>query len=395
MRELILRWRYAKPALKMRYSSLAMPPPPYHRPPLSKAILTGEKKQSTLGLIEPDVYEQANIKLLSKLRVTAINRADKTIELDNGESLAYGKLALATGSRVRKLALPGHSLNHVYYLRTLEDCLTIKSRLASSKNAVILGGGYIGLETAASLCKYGLSVTVVESTQRVLQRVAAPEISSYFTSLHESKGVRIITGVSSKALHGNDSVESVELTDGQRLSADIVIIGIGVIPNTELAENAGLKIDNGIVVDKFARTEDSNIVATGDCTSHPNKLLDCRVRLESEPNTLEQAKSAAASICGHRLVYEELPWFWSKQYNTKLQIAGLNIGYNRTLIRGNIEQSSFVCWYFKDNQLITADCVNRPKDFVAAKQIIALQVPVTDEQLTDESTELKTLLPYQ
>lgn len=365
---------------------------PYHRPPLSKAVMSGEKGPDEIDLFRSTVYEKANIEFQLGVRVETVDREAKTATLDNGETISYDKLGLCTGARVRKLDIPGKDLAGVHYLRTLQDSLSIKADVKEGGNAVIVGGGYIGLETAASLRKLGMNVTVLEMMDRVLERVTAADLSKYYTQLHEGHGVNIITSAQAVELKGSERVEQVVCKDGSALDADLVIIGIGVIPNMELAEAIGLEVGNGIVVDEYAQTADADIVAVGDCTFHPNAILGYSLRLESVPNAMEQAKSAAASICGEKKEYKALPWFWSDQYDIKLQIAGFNMGYDSTVLRGDPASNSFVCFYMKGDKILAADCINRSKEFMCSKKVIAAGATATAEQLADEEFDLNSLI---
>ncbi|BFM14642.1 FAD-dependent oxidoreductase [Maricurvus nonylphenolicus] len=365
---------------------------PYHRPPLSKAFLSGEKDVDGLLIRPAAIYEKNNIEFKLGARVEHIDRAHKTVTLQSGEVLNYDKLALCTGSRVRKVTLPGTDLSGVHYLRDIGDVEGIKQHVAEGKKAVIVGGGYIGLETASVLNKLGMDVTVLEMAPRVLARVTAPELSEFYTRVHTDEGVTIKTGIAVSGLEGNGHVEKVLCADGSHFDADLVVIGVGIIPNVELAEAAGLEVDNGIIVDEFARTSDPDIVAAGDVSNHPNKYYNRRLRLESVPNATDQAKSAAASICGKDVEYNSLPWFWSDQYDLKLQIAGLSQGYDQVVIRGDRNSRSFAAFYLQEGKLISADCVNRPQEFMISKRLIAEQIPVDAEKLADESIAPKELL---
>lgn len=365
---------------------------PYHRPPLSKALLMGEKDATQIDIMKAPVYEKANVEFRLGVRVTTIDRTNKQVTLDNGETLGYDKLALCTGARVRKLDIPGHDLKGVFYLRTLADAQAVQAAVKPGGKAVIVGGGYIGLETAASLRKLGMEVTVLEMMNRVLERVTAPELSRYYTGLHERHGVSIITNAQALALEGNGNVERVICNDDRTLEADIVIIGIGVIPNTELAAAAGLQVENGIIVDDCAQTSDPDIVAAGDNTFHPNDVLGYKLRLESVPNAMEQAKAAAASLCGQRKPYHALPWFWSDQFNAKLQIAGMNRGYDHVVLRGNPDNDQFVAWYLKGDQILAADCINSGKEFMQAKRIIGEKIRISAKDLGDGSVDLAALI---
>ena len=365
---------------------------PYHRPPLSKALLMGEKTADQIDIFKAAVYEKANINFMLGTRVETLDRANQQITLTNGETLSYDKLALCTGARVRKLAIPGSELKGVHYLRTLADAQAIQAEVKPGGRAVIVGGGYIGLETAASLRKLGMEVTVLEMMHRVLERVTAPELSDFYTELHTSHGVKIITDAQALELKGTDGrVSQVVCNNDLTLDADMAIIGIGVIPNTELAEAAGLEIENGVVVNEFACTSDPNILAAGDCTFHPNNVLGFNLRLESVPNAMEQARTAAATICGNTKAYHALPWFWSDQYDIKLQIAGFNKGYDNVVLRGEPSVHQFVAWYLKGDKILAADCINSPKEFMLAKKLIGQQVSASQDQLADVDFDLNTL----
>lgn len=360
---------------------------PYQHPPLSKTFLRGDKAANEIFIRPQAFYEKHNIDFKLDTRVESIQRASKSVILSSGEILKYDKLALCTGSRPRQITLPGSELSGVHYLRTLRDGEGIKSDMASAKEAVIVGGGYIGLETAASLTTMGIKVTVVEMASRVLARVTAPVMAEFYTRMHQEEGVVIKTEVTVSAFEGKGKIERVICTDGSHLNTDLVVIGVGIIPNIELAEVAGLDVDNGILVDEFARTNDPDIVAAGDCTNHPNALYGQHLRLESVPNALEQPKSAAASICGKEKAYNALPWFWSDQYDLKLKIAGLSQGHDQVVIRGDKNNSrSFVAFYLKSGKLIAADCVNRPREFLVCKRLIASGSAIDVARLKDENT---------
>ncbi|MFL0796781.1 MAG: FAD-dependent oxidoreductase [Cellvibrionaceae bacterium] len=370
---------------------------PYHRPPLSKEFLLGEKTVEQLLIRSAAFYEKHNIQCRTGVSVNRIspeiNSLTFTNEQGKEEVLSYSHLALCTGSRARKIPLPGSDLKGVCYLRSLEDVQALQSFIAPGKKAVIIGGGYIGLETAAVLNKLGMQVTVLEMQQRVLERVTAAEISAFFTRVHQEEGVSIHTDATAEMILGNEIATAVKLKDGTELPADLVIIGVGILPNVELAETAGLTVNNGIVVDEFSCTNHKAIVAAGDCTNHPNALLGGRYRLESVPNATDQAKTAAATICGKEKAYNIYPWFWSNQYDVKLQIAGLNQDYDQVVLRGtNQAGRSFVAWYLKNGKLLAADCINRPVEFMTARQLLTKQVAVNVEQLVNENFDLRELL---
>jgi len=365
---------------------------PYHRPPLSKTFLAGDKTAEELAIRPADFYVKKNIGLLQG-RVSKINKDQQIVTLSDGQEMSYDKLALCMGSRVRKIALPGSDLAGVHYLRDIADVEGIKSGVKKDNNAVIIGGGYIGLEAAASLRKQGMNVVVLEAAERILQRVTAPELSGFYTRIHSEEGVSLHTGISVLSIDGGTHAEKVRCAKGIEFTADLVIIGVGILPNVELAEEAGIKVDNGIVVDEYCCTNDPNIFAAGDCANHFNKIYNRRIRLESVPNANDQGKSAAASICGNSKEYKSLPWFWSDQYDLKLQIAGLSQGYDQVVIRGDkLAGRSFAAFYLKEGQLIAADCVNRPQEFMLSKKIITEKIDVSADRLADESIAVKEML---
>lgn len=364
--------------------------PPYHRPPLSKAYLAGEKHSDELLIRPAAFYEKSGIDLVLGCRVTGLDRANKILTLHDGGSIPYSKLALTTGARVRKLGLAGSDLDGVFYLRDLNDVDKIRAFTGAGKSAVIIGGGYIGLETAASMRKLGMQVTVLEALPRVLQRVTAPEVSAFYSRVHGEEGVHIVTEAAVAALEGNGAVKRVKLADGSSLDADVVIIGVGVLPATELAEAAGLEVNNGIVVDEYARTSDPDIVAAGDCTYHYNPLYDCHLRLESVQNATDQAKTAANTLCGKLEAYHALPWFWSDQYDLKLQIAGLSQGFDRVVLRGDSASGrSFAAFYFKGERLLAVDAVNRPKEFMMTRRALTTGQRADPAMLADESVDIQ------
>ena len=354
---------------------------PYHRPPLSKGYLAGKNGLDDLLIRGADFYEKQHIRLLNAT-VEAIHRSAKRVSLSTGDTLTYTKLALCTGARARRLPTPGVDLPGIHYLRTAADVELIRAAATPGRRVVIVGGGYIGLETAASLCSLGMNVTVLEATERVLERVTAPEVSAFYTRIHNGEGVEIRTHALVEAFSGNGRVQEVVLAGGEPIPADLVIVGVGVVPNTELASAAGLSVDNGIVIDDQARTDDPDIVAAGDCTSHTMARYGSRIRLESVSSAGEQAKIAAATICGKHRSIAALPWFWSDQYDLKLQIAGLNAGYDEVLLSGDPSRDrDFSCFYFRDRELIAADCVNRPRDFMFSKRAISQQLRVDRSEL--------------
>jgi 3-phenylpropionate/trans-cinnamate dioxygenase ferredoxin reductase subunit len=365
---------------------------PYRRPPLSKTYLSGEVTRESLFLKPRAVYEKHAIECRFGIGVESIDRAARSLRLYDGSVLMYDKLALTTGGRPRRLSVPGAERSNVHYIRTVADIDRLKQQFGEGKRLVIIGGGYIGLEAASVGIKKGLHVTVVEALPRVLARVTAPEISAFYERVHRGHGVDLRTGVGVHALEGDGDACAVVLADGTRLATDLVVIGVGLIPNTELAEAAGIEVSNGIVVDRYAVTSDPDIVAAGDCTNHDNVFLGRRLRLESVPNALEQARVAAASILGRPRVYDAVPWFWSDQYDLKLQMVGLSQGHDDLIVRGDMDANSFTAFYLKDGVVISADSVNRPQDFMLAKRLVAERAAVPPERLRDAAVPLKSLL---
>ena len=354
---------------------------PYHRPPLSKAYLAGTSSLQDLALRKAEFYAKHDIRLVQST-VTQVDRAAQQVGLNDGTTMGYTHLALCTGGRVRTLDVSGIDLPGVFYLRTFADVESIRALAASGSHAVIVGGGYVGLETAASLRALGLDVTVLETAERVLERVTAPEVSAFYERVHRDAGVVIRTGAQVSAMAGDQRVREVVLRGGERIPADLVVVGVGLVPNTELAAEAGLYVENGIVIDDLARTSDPRIVAAGDCASHRMARYDRLVRLESVPSAGEQAKTAAATLCGKERPIAALPWFWSDQYDLKLQIAGLNLGYDELVLSGDPSRDrDFTCYYLQQGRLLAADCVNRPRDFLKAKQLISQGLGVDRAQL--------------
>lgn len=365
---------------------------PYQRPPLSKKFLAGELPAERLYVKPASFYEDADIELRLNSRIADIDCNAKSVRTDQGEQFHYSQLILATGSRVRRIDVDGAELEGVHYLRSIQDVDKIRAAMSAAERLVIIGAGYIGLEVAAVARSAGLDVTVVEMADRVMSRVVSPEISAFYEQEHRDRGVNLKLSTGLEAFRGDHAVNAVETTDGQAIPADFVVVGIGIVPNTELAEMAGLAVDDGIVVDDRCVTSDPNIYAVGDCTRHPNAIYDRHIRLESVHNALEQAKTAAANICGDDLHYSQVPWFWSDQYDLKLQIAGLSEGYDQVVIRGDTKDRSFACCYLKNGTLIAVDAINSPRDFMQAKALIAAAAAPDPAQLAHSDTMLKELI---
>lgn len=364
---------------------------PYQRPPLSKKFLAGELPAERLYFKPASFYDEPNISVRLGTRVVSIDRDNHQVTTAEAEQFDYDYLVIATGSRPRKLEIPGAELVGVHYLRDISDVDAIRRDMGEGRRITIIGAGYIGLEVAAVAAQLDQKVTVVEMESRVMSRVVSPELSEFYQGVHADNGVdlRLSTGV--KGLSGTDRVDGVILDTGEILPTDIVVIGIGIVPNIELAMDCGLDVANGIVVDDHCRTSDLCIFSIGDCTWHPNKLLGSELRLESVHNALEQAKTAAGNICGEDLSYAQIPWFWSDQYDLKLQIAGLSQGYDQVVIRGKPEQRSFACLYLREGHLISIDAVNAPKDFVQSKALIAARARIDPTLLADVEIQLKDM----
>ena len=366
---------------------------PYHRPPLSKDFLSGDKAIDDILLRPASVYENANVTMKLGTRVGAIDREAKTILTDDGETLSYDKLVLATGARVRHLPVPGNDLEGVFYLRDSNHVRAIKNNVEAGKRVVIIGGGYIGLETAASLRKQGMEVTVLEAMPRILQRVTAPELSTFYKRIHSEEGVAILEGVMASEIRQLGTALSVETSCEQSFDADMVIIGIGVIPNVELAKEAGLDVGNGIEVNEFCQTSDPDIYAAGDVTWHFNPIYERHIRLESVPNATEQAKTVALHMNGKAKPYNSLPWFWSDQFDLKLQIAGLSGGYDDIVIRGDIEKGrSFAAFYFKGDKILAVDAVNSPREFMFTKMALTKGQSLDKTILSNIEADLKSAI---
>ena len=365
---------------------------PYQRPPLSKKYLAGDLAAERLYLKPPSFFDDPRIEVLSGTRVDQVDREAGRLETADGARIPYDTLILATGSRVRRLDVEGATLDGVFYLRTIGDVDSIRAGLAPGKRIVIVGAGYIGLEVAAVCRQRGLDVTVLEMADRVMSRVVSPEVSAFYQAQHDLHGVRLRLSTGLDSFLGNGQVTGVRTADGDTIPADLVVVGVGIVPNTELAQSADLAVDNGIVVDERCLTADPAIYAIGDCTSHPNPIYGRRVRLESVHNAVEQAKTAALNICGIDTLYADVPWFWSDQYDLKLQIAGLSQGYDQTVLRGEPDSAHFSCAYLRDGVLIAIDAINAPRDFMQSKPLIANAVRCDTTALGDTGVALRDLM---
>jgi 3-phenylpropionate/trans-cinnamate dioxygenase ferredoxin reductase subunit len=367
----------------------AEPVLPYQRPPLSKKFLGGELEADRLPIRHASYYESIRCELMLGNPVAGIDAAARRLKLADGGTLTYDRLVLAIGGHARPLPVPGADLAGVHVLRTVADVEAIRARIAPGIRIVIVGAGYIGLECAATFRKLGLEVTVIEMLERVMSRVVAPEMCRFYYDEHVAHGVTLLTNRQVSAFSGNGSVAEVECRDGSRVPADLAIIGIGLVANTELAEAAGIRCDNGIAVDEHCRTSDPNIYAIGDCCSHPSPRYGRRIRLESVDNAYEQAKTAAANLCGREVVHDKTPWFWSDQYELKLQIVGLSQHYDKVVLRGDPGTRSFSCCYLRNGELIALDAVNHGKDFMTARKLIAERMRPDPARLADPAIILK------
>lgn len=360
---------------------------PYQRPPLSKAWLKGEADESSLQLRSEDFYAENAIDLRLGISAVSIDRAARTVTFDDGAAESYDHLVIATGSRARKLPVTGGSDQGLLELRTTVDAERLKAALGQGKRLVVIGGGYVGLEAAASAKALGGSAIVLERMDRVLQRVASPTLSAFFTRRHSEEGVEIRTGVEVSAV----SAHTVTLGDGSVLDAEAVLVGIGAIANDDLARAAGLECNDGIVVDLDARTSDANIFAVGDVTRRPLPHYDdVMFRLESVPNALEQAKQVASAITGRPQPAHEVPWFWSDQYDAKLQIAGLPFGADSQVVRGDPDTNSFAVFHLKGDRIVCVEAINAAQSFMFGKQAIGKAMAINPAVLADEAAPIKS-----
>lgn len=368
------------------------PHAPYQRPPLSKKFLAKEIGFDRVELKPESFYADNDIATHWGTRITEIDRKGKRVLTADGQTFEYGKLLMATGSRVREINVPGFEMDGIYYLRNIADVEAIQSHFKDGARLVVVGGGYIGLEVAAVAKKHGMDVTVLEAAERVMSRVVDPIVSHFYERVHREEGVKIETGVSVAGFEGDTHVTAVDSGEGKLYPADFVVVGIGIIPNTELAVECGLDVQNGIVVDENCRTSDPDIFAAGDCTSHPNGIYGHRLRLESVHNAIEQGKTAAAAMMGNDKPYNQVPWFWSDQYDLKLQIVGLSAGYTQAVVRGDPENGrSFAVFYLKGDTVIAVDAVNRAPEFMMSKQLVHKKAKLDPARIADESIKVKEI----
>lgn len=365
---------------------------PYQRPPLSKGWLKGEVDAEGLLLRPESFYTEHNIQLRRSVRAQTLNRGAKTVTLEGGESLPYDILILATGARARALPVPGADLEGVLSLRTAADAEQLKRALGPGRRLAVIGGGYVGLEAAASARALGAEAVVIERESRVLARVACAPLSAFFQTQHQSHGVVIELNADVEAIEGQGGhVAGVRLKDGRVLPCDTALIGVGAVPNVELAQEAGLDCIGGVVVDLAARTADPFIYAVGDVTHRPMPLYERMFRLESVPNALEQAKQAAADICGRPAPTPEVPWFWSDQYDLKLQIAGVAFDADALVVRGDPAAAKFAVFHLRGDRLLAVEAVNAAPEFMMGKTLIASGQPISREKLADPAVSMKNV----
>ena len=365
---------------------------PYQRPPLSKGFLEDSIGKERLYFKKLEFFTENKVQLYLGLATEKLDIENQKVYLSDNSELEFDKLVLATGSRVRYLDFPGSELKSIFYLRNLDDAEAIKKDLETSDNLVIIGAGYIGLEAAAIAAKKNKTVTVIEMADRVMNRTVDPQISEYYLNLHQSYGVKFHFNTSLETINkASDSLEVV-CSDGTEVKADSVLIGAGVIPNIELAKDAGIYCDNGIIVDEFGQTNFKNVYACGDCTNHPNKILNKNLRLESVHNAMEQAKTVASSVLNNPMEYSQVPWFWSDQYDHKLQIVGLSGDHDLVTMRGTTNDAKFMLFYTKDEELIAVDAINNPKEFLISRKLVANKVKIKPNVISDLNTNLNDLI---
>jgi len=364
---------------------------PYQRPPLSKAYLAGKSDRIALNLRAEAFYTQASIEVASGQTVSAVDRARHTVRLGNGETIPYGHLVLATGSRNRPLPVPGADLAGVLQLRSADDAEALKQRLPDLKRLVIVGAGFIGLEIAATASARGIDVTVLEAAGRPMARALSGTMSEFFRTIHEKAGVHLVFNTAVTRIDGEAGrAAAVETADGRKFAADLVVVGVGVLPNVELAAEAGLAVDNGIVVDEHLLTGDPAISAIGDCAAFAQPFAEGkRGRVESVQNAVDQARCVAARLTGHARSYRAIPWFWSDQGPYKLQIAGMSTPHDLSVVRGNPESGAFSVFCFRDGRLAGVESVNKPADHMVARKLIMAGTPLSPQEAADTAFDLK------
>lgn len=368
------------------------PYPPYERPPLSKEVLLGKEPAESSYLWPEGSFDELGIELRTGVEATAIERAGKIVALSGGGTVAYDKLLIATGGRVRKLPIEGEELEGVHYLRGIDDSAAIGADLGEGAQLVVIGGGWIGLEVAAAARMLGADVVVVEALEQLCGRALTPDLAAYLLDVHRGRGVDIRLGTTVEALTGESRVSGARLSGGETVPATAAVIGIGIVPNVELAKAAGLEVDNGIKVDALCRTSDPDIFAAGDVTNHPNGLLGRNIRLESWENAQNQGIAAAKAMLGGETPYCEIPWFWSDQYDVNIQLVGLPADFEETVTRGDRADGSFVEFYMKGGRIDGAAAINNPRDIRFAKRLMQAEKVVDPAALADPAVKLQALL---
>ena len=366
--------------------------PPYERPPLSKAVLLGVEPPESTYLWPPESYAEWGVELRLGARVARIVPEARKIELADGETLAYDRLMLATGARPRRLAVPGAELENVQVLRAIPDSAAIAVALAPGARVLVVGGGWIGLEVAAAARRLGAEAVVVETQDRLCARALAPDMSEHLLAIHRAQGVEVRLGVAVARFEGTERIAGAVLSDGTTVEASLAVVGIGIEPNVALALEAGLAVDEGVVVDQFGRTSDADIFAAGDVTNHPNPLLGRRVRLESWENAQNQAVCAAKAMLDKGQPYAEIPWFWSDQYDHNIQLVGLPRDWDDEVTRGDRGANAFIVFYLKDGRIDGAAAIGNPRDIRLARRLIAARKPVEAARLADPEIKLQALL---
>lgn len=367
------------------------PHPPYQRPPLSKKLLAGEMEVERTYLKSLQHYQDKGVSLHLGRQAAAIDLAASSLSLDDDTNITYDSLLLATGSRARLLDLPGAELHGIHPLRNLQDALAIREGIQPGQHMVVIGGGFVGLEVAAVAIGKGMKVTVVEAGPALLGRVMPPAMSSWFAALHRSNGVDVRLNASVEGFEGKGRVSAVRV-DGKSLPAAVVVVGIGIVPNQELAERSGLTCDDGIVVDTHCKTSHADVYAAGDCTRHPQPILGGTLRLESVHNAMSQGKIAANNLLGVDTEYAEVPWFWSDQYATKLQMIGLSDAKDEAIVRGDMNADQFSVLYLREGRLVAADVVNNPREFMSCRKLVPLLGEFDRAHLADAERPLQDLL---
>lgn len=372
----------------------AEPGLPYQRPPLSKQYLKGEWDESRLAQRNAEFYQRQQIQLISADPVLRIDRGQQQLWLESGKSLPWDRLVIATGARVRRLPIPGAELAGVHYLQTLAQARALRADIDQAESVVVIGGGYIGLEGAAAFALAGKQVTLINRSGSLLSRSAGATVSDWLARLHESHGVRLETGVEASAIEGRDGhVRAVTLADGRTLPAGLVLVGVGVRPNTELAEQAGLACADGILVDQYCRTSDPRILAAGDCARFQHPLYgDRSVRLESIQNAVEQGRHLVGTLLGEEQPYAAVPWFWSDQYDAKFQVAGLIEDHDIEVVRGDMSSGRFSVFCYAHKRLVAVESINSPADHMLARKLIKAGISPTPDEVANPEFPLKTLL---